>query len=210
MSRSDRIDEEGDKALAEELVFSPCGLMLYPIPAGSGKTPDYWILKYAHTRAYCELKSPRDDELIDALEAERARQPDAPAVAASIIRNDDKAARNLASQVKSAVTQFNALNKDHTLPNVLLLVNHASGWNAGDLHEALTGYFHADDGKKYPTELKTARQIGPHRIEKIDLYIWIDREERKIAFICNPGPHDAAIKDLFLPILRQTRTHHSS
>jgi hypothetical protein len=69
----------------------------------------------------------------------------------------------------------------------------------------LTGHFHADDGKAYPTEIKTARKIGAHRIEKIDLYLWIDRKKRTVAFVWNRSTHAAAIKDLFLPVLRQAR-----
>jgi len=205
MTKKDRTDEKGDRELVEELVCSPCGLMLDPIPTGIDPTPDYGILKYAELRAYCEMKSPRDDELLDALEAERESNPNAPVVGASIIRDKNVAARNLAGHVKDAVRQFNAVNRDHALPNVMVLVNHADGWHAGDLREALTGHFYADDGKAYATEVETARKIGPHRIEKIDLYIWIDTKSGTMAFIQNNGPHDAAIKDLFLPILRQAR-----
>jgi hypothetical protein len=82
MSKQDRTDELGDIALAEELVFSPSGLVLERIPTGQGKSPDGWVLKYNQRRALCEIKSPRDDELIDELEAARADDPEARIVSA--------------------------------------------------------------------------------------------------------------------------------
>jgi hypothetical protein len=161
-------DELGDIALAEELVFSPCGLVLERIPTDQGKSPDGWVLKYNQRRALCEIKSPRDDELIDELEAARADDPEAPIVSAGVIRTGNLAARRLAGHVKSAVTQFNALNRNRTLPNVLIIVNHADGWHAGDLQEALTGYFHGGR-QRFATEQKVARQIGDARRSTIDL-----------------------------------------
>ena len=65
MAKLDRTAEEADIALVEELVFSPFGLMLERIAQGGTKTPDGWILKYNQRRALCEIKSPRDDELVE-------------------------------------------------------------------------------------------------------------------------------------------------
>jgi hypothetical protein len=209
MKKQDRTDEPGDIALVEELVFSPCGLMFERIPTDQAKTPDGWILKYNQRRALCEIKSPRDDELIDKLDAARADDLDAQLVSAGIVRIDNLAARRLAGHVKAAVTQFNAVNRDRAFPNVLIFVSHADGWHAGDLHEALSGYFHSEGGQKFPTEQKTARQIGDARRNGIDLYIWIDRKQPRVtAWIqgnANPE-HDATIKNLFLPEMRKARS----
>ena len=209
MSKQDRTDELGDIALAEELVFSPCGLVLERIPTDQGRSPDGWVLKYNQRRALCEIKSPRDDELIDELAAARGDDPAAPIVSASIIRTSNLAAPRLARHMKSAVTQFNALNRDRTVPNVLIIVNHADGWHAGDLQEALTGYFYAEGGEKFATEQKVARQIGDARRSTIDLYIWIDRKQRRVtAWIQGnaSAEHDATIKALFLPEMRKARS----
>ena len=111
--------------------------------------------------------------------------------------------------MKSAVTQFNALNRDRTVPNVLIIVNHADGWHSGDLQEALTGYFYAQGGEKFATEQKVARQIGDARCSTIDLYIWIDRKQRRVtAWIQGnaTAEHDATIKALFLPEMRKARS----
>jgi hypothetical protein len=208
MAKKDRTDEEADIELVEELVFSPCGLMLERIAQGATKTPDGWILKYNQRRALCEIKSPRDDELIEVLEEARENDPDTPVVGAGMIRCDNVAARRIAGHVKSAVTQFNALNRDHTFPNVLIFVNHAAGWHAGDLDEALTGYFHALGGEKLETERMIASQIGDARRKIIDLYIWIDRRERRITAWLRgalSAEHDGTITDLFLPEIRKAR-----
>jgi len=53
----------------------PCGPVLERIRTGQGKSPDGWVLKYNQRRTLCEIKSPRDDELIDELEAARAEIP---------------------------------------------------------------------------------------------------------------------------------------
>jgi hypothetical protein len=208
MAKKDRRDEDGDIALVEELVFSPCGLMLERIAQGGTKTPDGWILKYNQRRALCEIKSPRDDELMDALDEARESDAEAPIVGARLIRQGNLAARRLAGRVKDAVSQFNAVNWEHTFPNVLIFVNHAAGWHAGDLEEALTGYFHARDGTKLETERKTAAQIGDARRKIIDLYIWINRREQRIRAWLRGGvldEHDATITDLFLPEMRKAR-----
>jgi hypothetical protein len=43
MSKKDRTDDAADIALVEEVVFSPCELMLERIPGGDAKIPDGWI-----------------------------------------------------------------------------------------------------------------------------------------------------------------------
>src|SRR5262245_1820937 len=98
-----------------------------------------------------------------------------PKHSADVIRTSNLAAPRLARHMKSAVTQFNALNRDRTVPNVLIIVNHADGWHAGDLQEALTGYFYAEGGEKFATEQKVA--ADRRRAAQHDRPLHLDRPQ---------------------------------
>jgi hypothetical protein len=71
------------------------------------------------------------------------------------------------------------VNKDRELPNVLVYVNHAEDSGALDLLEALTGYFHADDGTRHTTMKHISDERLGHIKGRIDLYIWIDAKSRR-------------------------------
>jgi hypothetical protein len=175
MSKQDRTDELGDIALAEELVFSPCGLVLsafQPIKEsrlmdGSSNTTSGGPFPKSSRHGMTSLSNE--------LEAARADDPEAPIVTAGLIRTSNLAARRLARHMKSAVTQFNALNRDRTVPNVLIIVNHADGWHAGDLQEALTSYFYAEGGEKFATEQKVA--ADRRRAAQHDRPLHLDRPQ---------------------------------
>src|SRR5262245_64698935 len=56
---------------------------------------------------------------------------------------------------------------------------------------------------------RKSRQIGDARRSTIDLYIWIDRKQRRVtAWIQGnaSAEHDATIKALFLPEMRKARS----
>ncbi len=97
----DRTNEPADIALAEELLFGPCGLTIDPIPRepGRAKTPDFKIISWRGFGGFCELKSPRDDWLDDELEKS------APGVIVGGIRKDPTFNR-LSRMVLDAVKQF--------------------------------------------------------------------------------------------------------
>ena len=67
-----RPDEEPDLKLAEELIFRGRGLTLErfdPAATLAGRTPDFRVLLGDTLKAFCEVKSPRDDWLDDQIEA---------------------------------------------------------------------------------------------------------------------------------------------
>jgi hypothetical protein len=121
-------------------VRSPSGIILEridPVP-GQARRPDFRVLS-PHGRAdlgglaaNIEVKSPRDD-LLDEM-VEQAPQ----GVVVGHVRRDPAVDR-IARHIKSAVGQFDAVNPDRVLPNILVEVNHADAGNYGDLGEAITG-----------------------------------------------------------------------
>lgn len=169
-------DETADIALAEELLFAPRALALERFDRSevlAGRTPDFRVLQQGELVAYCEVKSPRDDWLDEQLDAAPAGQIVGGA------RNDPTFNR-IARHVEKAATQFHAVNPDRSVPNILVFVNHADGSNYADLHETLTGVFLADDGTRHLTMMHIAeRRIGEAK-QKIDIYIWVDAQSRRV------------------------------
>jgi large subunit ribosomal protein L30 len=128
-------DEETDKRLMRKLVFDPRKIVLQPFnkeEMRAGKSPDFRLFKDNKLRGYCELKSPRDDwvfDFTDDLEPAELRVDVRP----------DPAAHNLARNIGKAAAQFDAVNPDHSLPNILVLVSHARRRGPADLKMAIEG-----------------------------------------------------------------------
>ena len=169
-------NEEADLELVEELVFSGRGLVLERFSHAetvAGRTPDYRILRNGAVVAFSEVKSPRDDWLDNQIDL-------VPAGAIAGGARADPTFNRIARHVEKAASQFDAVNADRAVPNILVFVNHADGTGFGDLRETLTGMFHAVSGERFPT----VRHISEGRIgearTRIDLYVWIDRKTRRI------------------------------
>ena len=184
----DRTNEAADTALAEELLFGPCGLVIEPIPPepGRAKTPDFRINSWRGFGGYCELKSPRDDWLDEQLEGSGgeivggARQ--------------DPTFNRLARNIKEAGKQFRRANPDRGHPNVLVLVNHDRASHVGDLLETLTGRFHAESGETYLTMPHVAARVAD---VPVDLYVWIDAARRTVQLLFAAGAHAEDLRTMF-------------
>jgi hypothetical protein len=123
--------------------------------------------------AYCEIKSPRDDWLDEEIE----KAP--PGQLAGGARRDPTFNR-IARHIEKAASQFDAVNADRSLPNILVFVNHADATSFADLRETITGMFLTDSGREIPTVTNVAEgRIGVART-KMDLYVWIDRKTARI------------------------------
>jgi hypothetical protein len=165
--------EGADIKLMQELIFEPCNVVLQPFSneeMTKGKTPDFKLMKGSELCGYCELKSPRDDWLFEF--------PDdiKPSESVTEVR-PSPTSNNLARQIESAVEQFDAVNPDHKLPNVLVLVNHAAGRTRSDLHVTVTG-IRVPDGARLFT-LKPAKQKRVWvAARRVDLFLWVDAQKR--------------------------------
>ena len=164
--------EEADLMLAENLVFKPRNLTLRKIPRNHSLTPDFLILKGANPVAFCEVKSPRDDWLDVLLEK---------ANLCAIVggaRKDPTFNRIVRLSTKAA-KQFEAVNKNRVLPNILCFINHDDASHYGDLVETYTGIFHATNGGRYMTMQHTASLLDKAKTQ-IDICIWINANAKKI------------------------------
>lgn len=170
---ADRTTEALDVALIRASLFSPCALELEEIPRRPGleKTPDFRIISPTGFAGFCELKSPRDDRLDDELERAEPGQ---------IVRagGNDSTYSRLARHIKNAVAQFDVVNANREHPNVLVFVDHADYADLGDLMATLRGYVDADDGQKYALSPRISRALAEIKY-LIDLYIWVDRAEKR-------------------------------
>lgn len=133
----------------------------------SGKTPDFRVLVSDRLVAYCEVKSVVRDAWQDRLLAKAA-----PGEIVGELRNDPVFNR-LTNDIHTAVQQFDAVNPDYALPNILGLVNHDKGCNFVDLLAVLTGNFY---GTEYALPIYSQFSEGRIKDEKsrIHAYIWLD------------------------------------
>jgi hypothetical protein len=133
-----------------------------------GKTPDFRILRNDRLVFYCEVKSSQKDNWLD-----QQLVGAAPDELIGGARNDSIFNR-LTTDIHEAVKQFDAVNKDQKIPNVLALVNHDNMCRFNDLLGILTGNFYANDGSVHPIY----RQFSQGRIKdeksRVHMYIWLD------------------------------------
>jgi hypothetical protein len=163
-------DEARDIELAERLLSAGTQVVLRPFSKAEmrkGQTPDRKIFVGATLGGFCEIKSPRDDWLDQELEG----------AASFEIRGGiriDPTFNRIGRQIEKAATQFDAVNRNHSLPNVLVCVNNATASNFGDLKETLTGEFHAASGERFPTVKNVSEGRLKAARDKIDAFAWID------------------------------------
>lgn len=167
-------DEKQDLQFAKTF-YESYGLTVEPfskLEMKNSKTPDRKIFKDGNLISYCEVKSPQKDGWLDALLDEAP--PDEIVGGA----RSDPVFNRISGHVKKAVEQFEAVNPDREVPNILLFINHDENSNFHDLKETLTGYFHSENGELHPTMMNVAegRSIG-ERKHRVDLFIWINAEK---------------------------------
>lgn len=184
-----RIPTEGaDIKLMQELIFRPSNVVLQPFSKeekAKGKTPDFKLMKDSKLCGYCELKSPRDDWIFELPDDIKPGDP------VSKTR-PSPTSNNLARQIESAVEQFDAVNPDHELPNVLAIVNHAAGRTRSDLHITVTGIQVPDGPRLYTLKPDRQKQVW-QAARRVDLFLWIDAQKRTCQHVYpDDAPHRAA------------------
>lgn len=133
----------------------------------SGKTPDFRASVNGNLIAYCEVKSIVRDSWLVRLFAK--------AVPGKIVGGlrDDPVFNRLTDDVHTAAQQFDAVNLQCTVPNILALVNHDRNCGFLDLLAILTGNFIGTEGT-----IPIYRRFSEGRIHdeksRIHLYIWLD------------------------------------
>jgi hypothetical protein len=118
---------------------------------------------------------------------------------------------NLARQIESAVEQFDAVNSDHKLPNVLVIVNHAAGRTRSDLHVTVAGIQVPDGPRLYTLKPDRQKQVW-EAARRVDLFLWIDAQNRTCQHVYpDDAVHRAAACALLgIEIRRSERATHST
>ena len=95
----------------------------------------------------------------------------------------DPTFNRLARLLNKADAQFAAVNSARDALNILAYVNHDDASNFNDLLETLTGYFHADSGRKYPTVRHIAEGAIGDAKQRIDGFLWFKANTGCLAHI---------------------------
>jgi hypothetical protein len=164
--------EAVDQKQVEDLIFNPHGLTLQKIKRGLGRSPDFQVLLNGTPVAYCELKSPQDDWLDKLLDQAK------PCEIVGGARNDPVFNR-IQRLTNKAATQFQSINPNRVLPNILCFVNHDNSSSYADLREIFTGFFHTSDGSRHLTMPHVASGLSRAK-QEIDVCIWINSLNNKI------------------------------
>jgi ribosomal protein L30 len=188
--RPQPIDEMADRELTRALIFTPRQLLLQAFTEEEmrgRKTPDFKLVNDGHLLGYCELKSPRDDWIFHVpadLNPEEIREE---------VRHDP-AAHNLARNIGKAAEQFQAVNPDHQLPNLLVLVSHARLRDRADLHMAIAGIEMPDGSRRFllvDSKEKDWNKAWEKQkklwkaAREIDVFFWIDAHTRSCKHVVN-------------------------
>jgi hypothetical protein len=170
--------EEADLRTAETwLAAHGLHVKRFPKPERkTGKTPDFRLFRDGQHVGFCEVKSPRDERLDDKLQAEADAEQSFKTVG---VVGPTAAYNRISKHIDKAIEQFDAVNPDRLLPNILVFINWDQGSNYTDLHETLFGYHDYVDDKGRPTYRDNSRRkVAEGRIKdgkhRIDLYVWID------------------------------------
>lgn len=147
--------------------FSARGLIAEPIPeTKTGKKPDFEIKRGAELVAFCEVKSPQDiftERVTNAITSGKG------GIIETGWGNDYRQTRCIDRAAQKAAAQFDAVNPFHSIPNILIVVNHDEHANVDDFVQLTTGTFGG---------ASVAKGIQ-NEIPQIDLYVWIDQKYRR-------------------------------
>ena len=135
---------------------------------GNGKTPDYRVYKDDELFSYCEVKNAQKDTWLDD-KLDKAE----PGEIVGGLRKDPVFNR-LSAHIHKARKQFDAVNADEKLPNILSFYNEDKQSGFLDLMAVTTGNFFAEGGAVFPIYKHVSEGRIKEDIEKIHLFIWLD------------------------------------
>lgn len=137
----------------------------------TGKTPDFRVYCGSDLEFYCEVKSPEEDTWLD----DQLDQA-IPGEIVGGLRNDPIFNR-LTAHIHKARKQFDVVNPNEDLPNVLAFYNQDKNSGFLDLLAVTTGNFFSEDGSVFPIYKNYSEGRVKKDIEKIHLFIWLDKHK---------------------------------
>ncbi len=134
----------------------------------NGKTPDYRVYRDDDLFGYCEVKNAEKDMWLDD-KLDKAE----PGEIVGGLRKDPVFNR-LSAHIHKSRKQFDAVNADEELPNILSFYNEDEQSGFLDLMAVTTGNFFAEGGAVFPIYKNVSEGRVKKDIEKIHLFIWLD------------------------------------
>jgi large subunit ribosomal protein L30 len=183
-------DETADAALMRELAFDANKIVLDSYGAAArkkGKTPDFKLVQGGGIRGFCEMKSPRDDFMFEPPEGGGAA-----------VRKDVPFYRKLASHIRRAARQFDAVNPEHALPNILAFVSHSPDIERRDLIATIAGLPVPGAAPVFMLSREMQQEVL-EAARRIDLFLWIDAKKRTCQHL---SPNGAAHQTAALNLLK--------
>lgn len=157
------------KLSAEETMaaeyFKSVGLLVTPHPEGRAKTPDFLVESKSGHAFWVEVKSP------DPVPEDRGA-------------TWDELNQRLASIIRTAAKQFEAVNSSGVAANVLCLVARDFALtSAGDLLVAITGLLHTPDRELIDVQPNFRGRQLRRKLLKLDLIMLLSEHNRRPQFI---------------------------
>lgn len=121
--------------------------------ARSGKTPDLRVFKGKKLAFFCEFKCAQEDEELD---EELEKVP--PFTIVQVRKSGTALINRLTKHIHIAVNQFDAVNPDLEIPNVLAIINLDDMYDSNDFFHIVRDYNGRIEEEKF----------------RIHLYVWIN------------------------------------
>lgn len=135
---------------------------------GDGKTPDYRVYINGELKFYCEVKNAQKDKWLD----DKLEKAGLGEIVGGLRK--DPVFNRLSAHIHKARKQFEAVNREENLPNVLAFYNEDEQSGFLDLLAVATGNFFAEGGAVFPIYKNFSEGRIKTDVEKIHLFIWID------------------------------------
>ena len=133
------------------------------------KTPDYRVYIGNELFSYCEVKNAqKDTSWLDDGKLEKAE----PGEIVAGLRNDPVFNR-LSNHIHTAKKQFDAVNPDETIPNILAFYNEDEQSDFLDLLAVTTGNFFVESGDVFPIYRHISEGRIKKDIDRIHLFGWM-------------------------------------
>ena len=181
--------EDADHRIVQHF-FARRGFITECIPETVSKTPDFRICRDAEVVAFCEVKSPQDVFIERVEEAIRGSKG---GISETGYGNDYRQARCIERAATKAAAQFAAVNSAHTVPNILMIVNHDTVSLYDDFSQAITG------------EIGGLGRVGEavrDKVPEIDACVWIDASGRTAAQPQRLFRHQGPLKETVREVLQ--------
>ena len=138
---------------------------------GNIKSPDFKVYNNGELALFCEVKNAQQDEWLDK-EIEQA-----PIGEIVVGVRKDPVFNRLTTHIHKARKQFDAVNEDEVIPNVLAFYNEDDNSGFLDLLAVTTGNYFAEDGSVFPVYKKFSDGRIKSDIQKIHLFVWLDKRK---------------------------------